>query len=108
MEQRNLKFRAWDKQENRMIQPHDGDFIRWHAMSNWKDCLVVMQWTGLYDKNYNEIYEGDILTENIEVVFKSGKFITIYKNDQQGGAELSPKRCNYLEVIGNVFERRNN
>ncbi len=58
---REIKFRAWDKWNNKMIQPHDGDFIRWHSMSNWRDCLDVMQYTGLKDKNDNEIYEGDII-----------------------------------------------
>jgi len=58
---REIKFRAWDKFEKKMIQPHDGDFIRWHAMSNWKDCLELMQYTGLKDKNGREIYEGDVI-----------------------------------------------
>ena len=58
---RVLKFRAWEKISKRMIQPHDGDFIKWHAMSNWKNCLEVMQFTGLTDIKGVEIYEGDIL-----------------------------------------------
>lgn len=56
-----LKFRAWDKWRKQMIHPKGGDFIGWHAMSNWRDCLEVMQWTGLYDSEGVEIYEGDIV-----------------------------------------------
>ena len=56
-----LKFRAWDKRNNKMITPNNGDFIGWHAMSNWRDCLDVMQWTGLTDSEGAEIYEGDII-----------------------------------------------
>lgn len=62
---REIKFRAWDKSIKKMIQPHNGDFIKWHAMSNWKDCLIVMQFTGLLDKNGKEIYEGDIISYTI-------------------------------------------
>lgn len=58
---REIKFRAWDKWKNKMISPHNGDFIKWHAMSNWKDCLEVMQFTGLKDMHEIEIYEGDII-----------------------------------------------
>ena len=58
---RDFKFRAWDKWSNKMIQPNNGDFIGWHAMSNWRDCLHIMQYTGLKDKNGKEIYEGDIV-----------------------------------------------
>lgn len=58
---RELKFRAWDKWKNTMIQPNGGDFIGWHAMSNWRECLEVMQWTGLCDSNEVEIYEGDVV-----------------------------------------------
>ena len=58
---REFKFRAWDKHDEKMIQPHDGDFIKWHAMSNWKDCLEVMQYTGLDDLDGVEVYESDVV-----------------------------------------------
>ena len=67
---RTIKFRAWDKWKKKMIQPNNGDFIGWHAMSNWKDCLEVMQFTGLTDKNGKEIYEGDI----VDVLNKNQKY----------------------------------
>jgi len=58
---KEIKHRAWDKYKNKMIAPNGGDFIGWHAMSNWRDCLIVMQYTGLEDMDGVEIYEGDLL-----------------------------------------------
>lgn len=62
------------------------------------------EFTGLKDRNGKEIYEGDILTENIVVKFNNGSFITTYKDDRNNGAILTDKRCEYLEVIGNIYQ----
>ena len=110
---RNIKFRAWDKWEKRMIKPHNGDFIKWHAMSNWKDCLEVMQYTGLKDKNDTEIYDGDIvqLANGVKqkVYWENEIFAWNVERFSRNG------RVNYImlyelrdittfEVIGNIYE----
>ena len=66
---RTIKFRAWDKKEKLFVDAaglaisafgEPMEFGNGDCHFNMDD-LVVMQFTGLLDKNGKEIYEGDII-----------------------------------------------
>lgn len=58
---REIKFRAWDKEKNEITTTIciGGLHIPYNSNPN---NYILMQYTGLKDKNGKEIYEGDIVT----------------------------------------------
>ena len=62
---RIIKFRAWNPELNKMSKPFSFGQILNFWDTNFKslepDKEIVMQFTGLLDKNGKEIFEGDIV-----------------------------------------------
>lgn len=82
-----IKFRVWDKRNNRMIMPKkfatiipvldfNGNLGVMDTYKNWhwhgivpEDEYELILFTGILDKNEREIYEGDILKDTDNEIY---------------------------------------
>lgn len=115
---RDIKFRVWNIEIGHMHN-HENleqliadicklDFIQGIFLPQNKSN-VVMQYTGLKDKNGKEIYEGDILDYGkigkYKVVFSKASFKIQMLDNLNGNLHLL-EDCWFdeTEAIGNIYE----
>jgi len=122
---REIRFRVWDKETKSMYSVWDIGFKGWDGQEDSiinyvricidgtvdrsENQVILMQYTGLKDKNGKEIYEGDIFSiEDCEdytmeyvdyVEFKDGMFQSHYEQNPIH-AEIYN---NEITIIGNIY-----
>jgi uncharacterized phage protein (TIGR01671 family) len=134
--QREIKFRAWDGKSIIYLHQHKGDFPLCLVWENDKcvlmefeaghddnlDNAILMQYTGLKDKNGKEIYEGDVVkrmkvcydwekkdgeeryeVEEISFIEYSNNGFWV-KDESFGWEGESLWDWDKMEVIGNIYE----
>ncbi len=141
---RDLKFRVWDKIKKEMVDEFEYcsfavELANGRLCSNWIDSLyvggtidsigesrnsedfIIMQFTGLKDRQGKEIYEGDICRFSVEgyndihTVQYGGPYndaafgITRIRRPGEGGPDptwdpINPRYAERMEIIGNIYE----
>ena len=111
---RELKFRAFDNVDY-MSNPFTIYDVQSRSVQITHDA-IVMQYTGLKDKNGKEIYEGDIITchteyerSNDEYDFEENPIEVSFDNRSASFFPLNLNnrwRCDLvnIEVVGNIYE----
>jgi uncharacterized phage protein (TIGR01671 family) len=119
---RECKFRVWDKKLKDMRYQDlqelclgdiwfDGVWDTWCVINDANDKqerFILMQYTGLKDKNGKEIYEGDIIKVRrfmesdyvTTVEYRDGMYWHLFETEDYEIVSVA-YRC---EVIGNKYE----
>lgn len=119
---REIKFRAWHPKYKKFY--YDLYWTRldipdgWLVAAWYRDIIegnryllkfetkILQQYTGLKDRNNQDIYEGDIITDfngEIGVVTFTSGCCTIVWEDKFPGYPFITRAS---EVIGNIYEKR--
>ena len=114
---KEIKFRAWLKDEDipegYMITPAHNMFVNFFgemAIRNWEgkinmyesDQYILMQYTGLKDKNGKEIYDGDILCVYFDTDYSIQEKMFVKWDKYSDGEYVSCLECWTILDIKNL------
>lgn len=113
---REIKFRCWDKEDNKMLSHEDLKDINWSysGLTKKNNNYVLMQYTGLKDTKNIEIYEGDIVKYKTFYFGEEQEHIYEIKWLENEPTDLfnKPNFYGYLKrwekckIIGNIYENK--
>ena len=119
---REIKFRAWDinhkcfRNDEFLISTTNGGKIQVIGVSvdnescNINEDVILMQYTGLIDKNGKEIYEGDVVTNGkafFTITLGDCEWVCVGNNRRDKTLhELSWVINEKYEIIGNIYENK--
>lgn len=124
------KFRLWDKRFSEFVEDffvsEDGKIYKKSTDTGYgiaisketSDKVILMQSTGILDKNSQEIFEGDIISDGHTLgVLRNHQTLGFYMVDEKGKEnflsdtvdtegfeEAKEFMKNSIEIIGNVWE----
>lgn len=128
---REIKFRAWDKEFNRIT---DGNWLNdenlaislngelfsleykkggengsWTKYKDIANRFTLMEFTGLKDNNGKDIYEGDIVKSDVGLceVEWIGSGLSLHTLPRESSRSIFSVNYHECEVIGNIFENTN-
>ena len=107
---REIKFRAWNEVEEKMLNWNE--FLDTNMKNTFiapeSTGLILMQYTGLKDKNGKEIYEGDIVKSYYYIPNEDGtegeRYVVKLINYDEILCKYNIDMFENLEVIGNIYD----
>jgi hypothetical protein len=109
---REIKFRAWDKENKVYIVPTEknGGNVLNAWIDSESDVSIIEQFTGLHDRNGKEIYENDEESRGL-IDFRDGAWKLIHNPECRSEIEgecrwdyLYDFKSEDLEVIGTIHD----
>lgn len=110
---RTIKFRAWDKENKRMIDSSSSQSVFFPADGLGLPQYELMQFTGLLDQEGEEVYEGDVVEGNPigsngtiigKVVWLNDGWFVSDETDRDNEKRLHYDFFGRIKKLGNVHE----